>query len=241
MRVDLDGKCAIVTGASKGIGYSIAEGLVHAGVNTVICSRDHEEIEDAARALSQLGSGSAIGVVCDVRRHEDVQNLVNAAIDRFDRVDILINNAGVGGFAPMGELTPETWHRVIETNLNGVFYACHEAIPHMTRQGEGWIINIGSLAGKNPFAGGAVYNASKFGLLGFSEAMMLDLRHRGIRVSCVMPGSVETHFSGAPDGTADWKLQAEDIAEMVMDLLAFHPRALPSRVEMRPSRPPKKG
>jgi NAD(P)-dependent dehydrogenase (short-subunit alcohol dehydrogenase family) len=240
MSIDLDGKCTVVTGASKGIGYSIAESLIGAGANAVICSRNQEEIEQAARQLNQLGTGSAVPVVCDMRHQEDVQRLVGTAIDNFDRLDILINNAGVGGFAPMGELAPDTWHRVIETNLNGVYYACHEAIPHMVRQGEGWIINIGSLAGKNPFGGGAAYNASKFGLLGFTEAMMLDVRHKGIRVSCVMPGSVDSHFSGVTGRAGDWKLQPEDIAKMVMDLLAFHPRALPSRVEMRPSQPPKK-
>jgi 3-oxoacyl-[acyl-carrier protein] reductase len=239
MRVELGGKCAVVTGASKGIGYSIAESLVGAGANTVICSQNQEEIDQAARQLNQLGSGSVLGVVCDVRRYEQVKRLIGTAIDTFDRLDILINNAGVGGFAPMGELAPDIWHRVIETNLNGAYYACNEAIPHMARQGEGWIINIGSLAGKNPFGGGAAYNASKFGLLGFSEAMMLDVRHEGIRVSCVMPGSVESQFSGAASSQGDWKLQPEDVAEMVMDLLAFQRRALPSRVEMRPSQPPR--
>jgi 3-oxoacyl-[acyl-carrier protein] reductase len=175
-----------------------------------------------------------------MRKLEDVQRLVATAIDRFDRVDILVNNAGVGGFAPMGELSPDVWHRVIETNLNGVFYACHEVIPHMARRGSGWIINIGSLAGKNPIPGGAAYNASKFGLLGFSEAMMLDVRHQGIRVSTIMPGSVATHFGRSAGEPSDWKLQPADIAEMVMDLLAFEARALPSRVEMRPSQPPRK-
>ena len=238
MSVDLVGKCAVVTGASKGIGYAVAASLADAGANVVICSRHSEEIERAAREVD-AGSGRVIGVVCDMRLYEDVQRLIGTAITRFERVDVLVNNAGVGGFAPMGELEPDLWHRVLETNLNGVYYACHEAIPHMVRQGGGWIINIGSLAGKNPFAEGAAYNASKFGLVGFSEAMMLDVRHQGIRVSCLMPGSVETHFSRSKEA-ADWKLQPEDIAEMVMDLLAFHSRALPSRVEMRPSQPPRK-
>lgn len=240
MRIDLAGKAAVVTGASKGIGYAIAEALTDAGADVVMCARNEAEIGDAARRLSDRGRGSAVAVVCDMRKYEDVQRLIATAIEKFDRLDILVNNAGVGGFAPMGELPPETWHRVLETNLNGVYYACHEAIPHMSRQGEGWIINIGSLAGKNPLAGGAAYNASKFGLVGFSEAMMLDVRQMGIRVSCVMPGSVQTHFSGAPDGSGDWKLQPEDIAEAVVDLLAYPSRALPSRVEMRPSRPPRK-
>jgi 3-oxoacyl-[acyl-carrier protein] reductase len=175
-----------------------------------------------------------------MRKHDDVRALVGTAIDRFDRIDVLVNNAGVGGFAPVGELDVDTWHKVIETNLNGVFYACHEVVPHMIRQGGGWIVNIGSLAGKNPFAGGAAYNASKFGLLGFTEAMMLDVRQHGIRVTSIMPGSVATEFGGARSGGDEWKIQSEDVAEMVLDLLAFHPRTLPSRIEMRPSRPPKK-
>jgi 3-oxoacyl-[acyl-carrier protein] reductase len=241
MNLNLEGKTGVITGASKGIGYAVAESMAAANGNLVLCARHQTEIDEAARRLSEIGSGKKIGVVCDVRHHAEVQKLIATAIEQFDRVDVLINNAGMGRFARMGELTPETWHQIIETNLNGAYYASHEAIPHMVRQGGGWIINIGSLAGKSPFAGGAAYNASKFGLLGFSEAMMLDVRHQGIRVSCIMPGSVETHFNGAAPGASDWKLQPEDIAEMVMDLLGFESRALPSRVEMRPSRPPRKG
>ena len=238
MTSELSGKCAVVTGASKGIGYAVAGALVGAGANVVICSRNADEIDRAARRLDG-GSGRVLGTVCDMRLYEDVERLIAGAVERFGGIDILVNNAGVGGYAPMGELPPDLWHRVIETNLNGVYYACHEALPHMIRQGGGWIINIGSLAGKHAFAGGAAYNASKFGLVGFSEALMLDVRHQGIRVSCVMPGSVETDF-GESSEPAEWKLQSEDIAQMVMDLLAFHPRALPSRVEMRPSQPPRK-
>lgn len=240
MAADLKGRVAIVTGGSKGIGYSVAERLAEAGADVVICARHGKEVEEAAERLSR-GKGKVVGVECDMRSFESVRDLVTTTADRFGGIDILINNAGVGEFAPIDEITPEAWHKVIETNLNGPFYAAHQAIPHMRKRGGGWIINIGSLAGKNPFAGGAAYNASKFGLLGFSEAMMLDVRHDGIRVSCIMPGSVETHFSGpGSHGKADWKLQGEDIAEMVMDLLAFHSRALPSRVEMRPSQPPRK-
>jgi 3-oxoacyl-[acyl-carrier protein] reductase len=240
MGLDLRGSAGIVTGASKGIGYAVASAMARAGAGVVICARTADEVERAAAELDEGAPGKVIGVTCDMRKLEDVKRLVATAIDRFDRVDVLVNNAGVGGFAPMGELAPDVWHRVIETNLNGVFYACHEVIPHMTRRGSGWIINIGSLAGKNPIPGGAAYNASKFGLLGFSEAMMLDVRHQGIRVSTIMPGSVATHFGRSAGEPSDWKLQPEDIAEMVMDLLAFEARALPSRVEMRPSQPPRK-
>lgn len=243
MRPELSGQAAIVTGGSKGIGHATAVALAEAGADVVICSRNREEVEEVARELEGKGGGSVVGLVCDMRSYDAVRDLVDATVNRFGRVDILINNAGVGGFAPTDEISPDMWRQIIETNLNGAFYAAHEVIPHMRTQGGGWIINIGSLAGKNPFAGGAAYNASKFGLLGFSEAMMLDVRHYGIRVSCIMPGSVATHFGSgahAPDGSSDWKLQGEDIAEMVVDLLAFPTRALPSRVEMRPSQPPRK-
>jgi 3-oxoacyl-[acyl-carrier protein] reductase len=241
MSVDLEGKTAIVTGASKGIGYSIAEVLVDSGANVVICARSEDEVNRAADQLTTRGPGRAIGLSCDVRKLDDVRRLVSTAAEQFGSIDILVNNAGLGRFAPVDQITPEQWHEVIETNLNGVFYACHASIPHMRRGDGGWIINIGSLAGKNAFAGGAAYNASKFGLVGFTEALMLDVRHDNIRVSSIMPGSVDTHFSGSGGaGAADWKLQGEDIAEMVLNLLAFHPRALPSRVEMRPSRPPRK-
>lgn len=241
MPADLKGKTAIVTGASKGIGYSVAEQIARAGANVVICARDEEEVNKAAEELSNKGGGKVLGVTSNMREYEQVRRLVAKAVDQFGGLDILINNAGVGVFDSIEKIPVEKWHQVLQTNLDGPFFASREAIPHMRKRGGGWIINIGSLAGKNPFAGGAAYNASKFGLLGFSEAMMLDVRHDGIRVSCIMPGSVETHFNGhSPGQEGAWKLQGEDIAEMVMDLLSFHSRALPSRVEMRPSQPPKK-
>ncbi len=148
----------------------------------------------------------------------------------------------MGRFGAIGDLTEDDWHTVIDTNLTGVFHCTREALPHLRSRGGGWIINIGSLAGKNPFAGGAAYNASKFGLLGFSEAIMLDLRDQDVRVTCIMPGSVETHFNGNdPSEKGAWKIQPEDVAKLVMDLLAMPGRSLPSRIEIRPSRPPKKG
>ena len=169
-----------------------------------------------------------------------MQRLIGAAQD-LGGLDVLVNNAGVGRFGTVDEMSPEHWHQVIETNLNGVYYACHESIPHLKARGGGWIINIGSLAGKNPFAGGAAYNASKFGLLGFSEAMMLDVREHGIRVCCIMPGSVDTHFNNKqPSPENAWMIQPEDIARLVMELLAFPENALPSRIEIRPTRVNKK-
>jgi 3-oxoacyl-[acyl-carrier protein] reductase len=244
MATDLGGRVAIVTGGSKGIGYAIAEALVRAGVHVAISARNEEELQQAADALNGVGEARVIGVPCDQRSHDDVKRLVERTVEEFDRLDILVNNAGVGAFAAIGELPVEKWDQVIETNLSGVFYCCHEALPHLKRSGDAWIINIASLAGKNPFAGGAAYNASKFGLVGFSEALMLDVRHHGIRVNYIMPGSVNTDFGGPgsarSDGSNDWKIQSEDIAELVMDLLAMNSRSLPSRIEIRPSRPPKK-
>lgn len=237
----LDGKTAVVTGGSKGIGYSIGEYLARAGANVVISARNAGEVKAAANRLNALGAGTVIGVQADVRSYEDVQRMIAAAAELGDGLDILINNAGVGGFAPVDQISVDLWHTIVETNLNGVFYCCREAIPHMRKRGAGWIINIGSLAGKNPFAGGAAYNASKFAIVGFSEAMMLDVREDNIRTSYIMPGSVATYFNDHTPNEADaWKIQPEDIAQIVMDLLAMNPRTLPSRVEVRPSRPPKR-
>jgi NAD(P)-dependent dehydrogenase (short-subunit alcohol dehydrogenase family) len=237
----LEGKTAVVTGGSKGIGYSIGEYLARAGANVVLSARSADEVKAAADTLNGLGSGTVIGVQADVRSYQDVQRMIAEAAELGGGLDILINNAGVGGFAPVDQISVDLWHTIIETNLNGVFYCCREAIPHMRRRGAGWIINIGSLAGKNPFAGGAAYNASKFALVGFSEAMMLDVREDDIRTSYIMPGSVATYFNDHTPNEADaWKIQPEDIAQIVMDLLTMNPRTLPSRVEVRPSRPPRR-
>lgn len=237
----LEGKTAIVTGGSKGIGYSIAEYLVRAGANVAISARNSEEVGRAADTLNGLGGGRAVGVRADARSYPDAQKLMHEAVQLGGGINILINNAGVGGFGPIDQMSMDTWHAIIETNLNGVFYCSREAIPHMRSRGGGFIINIASLAGKNPLAGGSAYNASKFGLVGMSEAMMLDLREDNIRVSYIMPGSVATYFNGHEPSEADaWKIQPEDIAQIVMDLLTMNPRTLPSRVEVRPSRPPKR-
>lgn len=241
MTPEMQGKAAVVTGSSKGIGYAIAEALAGAGANVVISARHQEEVEEAARTLNEAGQGEVVGVVCDVRKHEDVQRMISTAAERFGGVDVLVNNAGVGGFASVEQMPPDKWHQIIETNLNGVYYCCHEAVPHMKKGGGGWIINIASLAGKNAVPGGAAYNASKFGLVGFSEALMLDLRQHDIRVNYIMPGSVATYFNEHTPSEEDaWKIQPEDIAQLVMDLLAFPSRSLPSRIEIRPSKPPKK-
>jgi 3-oxoacyl-[acyl-carrier protein] reductase len=236
----LAGKTAVVTGSSKGIGYAIAEALAREDANVVVSARDAAEVQLAAERLDRLGAGNVAAVPGDMRQYDDVRALIAAALD-LGGLDVLVNNAGVGGFAPVDHLSVEQWDAIIGTNLTGVFYACREAVPHMRSRGGGWIINIGSLAGKNPFAGGAAYNASKFGLLGFSEAMMLDVREDGIRVCCVMPGSVNTWFNDKrPSPGNEWMIQPEDIARIVMDLLAFPENALPSRIEVRPTRPGKR-
>jgi 3-oxoacyl-[acyl-carrier protein] reductase len=241
MPADLHGKAGVVTGASKGIGLAIARGLARAGAGVVISARKEAEVRQAAEALSAETGARVVGVRCDVRDHTQVREMIAAAERELGGLDVLVNNAGVGGFAAVDEMAPEQWNQIIETNLSGVFHCCHEAIPLLRKRGEGWIINIASLAGKNAFAGGAAYNASKFGLVGFSEALMMDVRHEGIRVSYVMPGSVNTHFGDKePSDRNDWMIQPEDVAQVVMDLLAFPGRTLPSRVEVRPSRPPKK-
>ncbi|MDX1675765.1 MAG: SDR family oxidoreductase [Longimicrobiales bacterium] len=231
--MELDGKVAVVTGGTKGIGRAIAEALLEHGARVVIGARTESDVD---RVTEELGE-RAHGVVCDVRNADDCGALVEAAESTFGGLDILINNAGIGIFKEVEELTVEEWDRLQGTNLDGVFYCTHAAIPRLKERGGGWIINIGSLAGKNAFPGGAAYNTSKFGLIGFSEALMQEVRHDGIRVSYIMPGSVATSgFSGG----GDWKIQPEDIGRIVLDLLATPDRTLPSRVEVRPSRPPKK-
>ncbi|MEJ2215683.1 MAG: SDR family oxidoreductase [Gemmatimonadota bacterium] len=232
---DLTDQVAVVTGGTKGIGRAIAEALHDAGARVVVGARTEADV----RAAESDFGGRALGVVCDVRVQDDCERLIAGAVDAFGRLDILVNNAGVGVFGDVETLSPERWRTVIETNLNGVFYCTHAALPHLKKSGDAWIINIGSLAGKNAFPGGAAYNASKFGLIGFSEALMQEVRHDGVRVSYIMPGSVASDFSHPTDGSDDWKIRPEDIARVVLDLVSFPSRTLPSRVEVRPSRPPR--
>jgi len=237
--MDLKEKVAIITGGSRGIGLSIAEAFLAEGASAFICGRDEATAQAAVKRLSAAGAGRVDGCACDVRRYEDCRAMVARAAERFGGLDILVNNAGIGIFKPVDQLAPEEWDSTITTNLSGVFYCSREAIPHLRKRGGGYIINISSLAGVNAFPGGAAYNASKFGLNGFSEAMMQDVRYDGIRVSYVMPGSVDTAFSGRESGEASWKLAGEDVARAVVDLVKFPSRALASRIELRPSRPKK--
>jgi len=239
--MDLQGKTAVVTGGTKGIGRAIAEELIRNGVNVVISARKKSEVDAAVSSLTKLGTGRADGAVCDVRDYQQVTTLFEQTLKTFSAVDILVNNAGIGLFGSVEETDVDDFRAVLETNLFGVYYCCHEAIPLMKRRGGGYIFNISSLAGTNAHPGMAAYNASKFALNGFSEALMQEVRHDGIKVSYIMPGSVNTEFGGdEPNDSKSWQLQPHDIAEVVMDLLHFPERSLPSRVEIRPAKPPKK-
>jgi 3-oxoacyl-[acyl-carrier protein] reductase len=236
----LDGKSAVVTGGTKGIGRAITEALLREGASVTIVARHRDAVTRAIEELKKSAADRIRGSVCDVRQPDMVAEMIADAASAYGGLHILVNNAGVGIFELVENLSPEHWQEVIETNLSGMFYCCHETIPRMKKSG-GWIINIGSLAGKNAFPKAAAYNASKFGLIGFSEALMQEVRYDNIRVSYIMPGSVNTEFGGdTTDASKAWQLQPEDIAETVLDLLRHNPRSLPSRVEIRPSKPPGK-
>src|SRR5436190_1549108 len=240
--MDLQNKIAIVTGATKGIGRAIVGALTAAGSAVCISARKQEEIDEAVVALNGSGKGRVIGFACDVRDYDQVKGLLTHTVKELGGLDILVNNAGIGIFESVEQTSPEDFRAVLETNLFGVFYCCHEAIPEMKKRGGGYIINISSLAGANPHPRMAAYNASKFALNGFSEALMQEVRHDHIKVSYIMPGSVNTEFGGdSPDESKSWQLQPADIARVVLDLLHHDERSLPSRVEIRPSKLPKKG
>jgi NAD(P)-dependent dehydrogenase (short-subunit alcohol dehydrogenase family) len=227
----------IVTGGSKGIGLAIARAFLERGMQVTISARSAADLE---RAAQQLGGGDAVlALASDVRKPADAQRVVDETVRRFGGVDVLVNNAGIGKFAKIAEMTPEDWQRILDTNLSGVFYCCRAAIPAMKARGGGFIINISSLAGKNSFVGGGAYCASKAGLNSFSETLMQEVRYDNIRVSYVMPGSVLTGFGDMPASGEDWKLTPEDVAKVVTDLVSHDARSLPSRVELRPSRPVK--
>lgn len=238
--MDLTGKAALVTGGTKGIGFMIAEQLVKAGAAVFICGRNRAELRDAVASLS--AHGTAGGEICDVRNEDQVRMMIAECERLFGGVDILVNNAGVGFFGKTVEETSgEMFRQTIETNLNGVFYCCRYVIPVMKKRGGGYIINISSLAGQNAHPKMAAYNASKFGLNGFSEALMQEVRQENIKVTYICPGSVNTAFGGdSPSDANAWQLQPADIAQVVVDLLEMPDRALPSKVELRPSKPPVK-
>ena len=234
-------RIALVTGGSRGIGRAVVEALLGEGWRVRFCSRSPESVAAAQKELAGRFGDAVSGAAVDARDQDSVDRFVAVALAAEGRIDCLVNNAGLGAFAPVDELTGEQWRELIDTNLSGYFYFLHAVAPAMKKQGAGWIFNVASLAAKNPFAGGAAYNASKFGVIGLSEAAMLDLRQFGVRVAAILPGSVATDFSH-PAGKQDqsWRLQPADIAAMILHLLTYPPNALPSLVEMRPARPPQK-
>ena len=240
----LAGRIAVVTGGSRGIGLSIARAFLAGGAQVLITGRSSTDLDSATGALRGVkgaASDAVQAIRADVRRPAEAAAAMEAAVSRFGGLDILVNNAGVGLFSPVADMSADDWQQVLETNLSGAFYCSHAAIPHLKKRGGGWIINISSLAGKNPFIGGAAYCASKAGLNAFSEALMQEVRYDNIRVSYIMPGSVSTGFAGrGSQGEADWKIAPEDVADLVTELVTFPSRSLPSRIELRPSKPPRK-
>src|SRR5687768_6958401 len=233
----IENKTILITGGSKGIGYGVAEALVKKSAKVAITSRSQAAADEAAARLNKLGKGEAIGIEADVRNASAQQKAVDLVLKKWEKLDVLVANAGLGYFGSIETLSNEQWLETIDTNLTGVFYSIKASIPSL-KESKGYIITMASLAGTNFFAGASAYNASKFGLVGFTQAVMLDLRSHGIKVTTIMPGSVATEFNNAPSKGEDaWKIQPEDIGQMVVDLLKMHPRTLPSKIEVRPSMP----
>lgn len=238
---DLGKKSALITGGTKGIGYGIAEALLKEGINVAITGRSKATAQAAAKQLNAQGNdrAQAIGLEADVRDFESQNAAVKQTVAQFGGLDIVIANAGLGHFGSVEELSIEQWKETLDTNLSGPFYSLKASMDQLKRN-RGYFITISSLAGTNFFKGGSAYNASKFGLTGFTQAVMLDLRDYGVKVSTIMPGSVATHFNGnSPNEKDAWKIQKEDIGALVVDLLKMNPRTLPSKIEVRPSMPPK--
>lgn len=229
---DIKGKVALITGGTKGIGLGIAQAMLAQGMRVAITGRS---LANAQKVANQLGD-SALAIASDVTEFASQERAVAAVIDKWGQLDVLIANAGVGHFAPISELTPKQWNATIDTNLTGVFYSVKASLEAI-KASKGYIITISSLAGTNFFAKGTAYNASKFGLTGFTQALMLDVRNDDVKVSTIMPGSVSSHFGGrSPEDGKDWRIQPEDIGQITIDLLKMNPRTLPSKVEVRPSK-----
>jgi len=240
MKKNLQGQVAFVTGGTKGIGFAIAEALAAEGVNVAITARNPKELEEAKQRLQASGRGKVQTHAVDVRDHRGVHSAVADTVSTFGGLDIVVNNAGIGRFVNVADMSRDQWSDVIDTNLTGVFNACHAAIPELRKRGGGYIVNISSLAGKNAFVGAAAYCASKAGLNQFGEALMQEVRHDNIRVTTIAPGSVATEFAGNATGTAAWKIAPSDIGQIVVDLVQGDPRSLASYIELRPSKPPRK-
>ncbi len=233
-------RVALVTGGTRGIGAAIVRRLAADGFSVAFSGRTAASVKQALENFSAEGI-AARGQAADARREEDQKALIEFVGQELGRLDVLVNNAGIGSFKRVDQLAPKAFRDTVETNLFGPYYAIHYAAPLMKKSGGGFVVNIGSLAAVNAFAGGSAYNASKFGLLGLSDAAMLDLRHDGIRIAIVLPGSVATEFSHS-HGNQDhsWMLSADDVGRAVADLVRYPDRAIPSRLELRPSRPPRK-
>ncbi len=233
-------KTALVTGGSRGIGLAVTQSLLEDGYNVMITGRNRERLNEAVNHLSDQYGDRIASQVSDVTRLQSEEDVIHSMMEKWGRVDVVIANAGVGHFAPIQDLTKQQWNDVIDINLTGVFNTTKASLNALIAS-KGYLITIASLAGTNFFKGGAAYNASKFGLVGFTQAVMLDVRHQGVKVTTIMPGSVSTYFNNRTPSEADsWKIQPEDIGKMVIDLLHMHPRTLPSKIEVRPSMPPSK-
>jgi NAD(P)-dependent dehydrogenase (short-subunit alcohol dehydrogenase family) len=233
--MNLSGKTALVTGGSRGIGRAVATSLLDAGATVMICARLEEGMVEAVKSLGNGRGDRIAGVVCDVSNEAAIRGLMTKVTERFGGLDILINNAGVGLLGNVEDMSPDDWRQTIDVNLSGTFYCCHYAIPEMKKRSGGDIVNMASRSSVNAFAGGAAYCASKFGLLGFSESLNLEVCHDNIRVSCILPGRVSTDFAG--ETPQDWHLTPEDVAKSVIAILSFPRRVLGSRIELRPFRP----
>jgi NAD(P)-dependent dehydrogenase (short-subunit alcohol dehydrogenase family) len=233
---------ALVTGGSRGIGFATAAALVARGASVAITGTDEQRLEEARLVLTGNDARARVlAVRADVRDEAGVDGAFARVVAEWGGLDLLVNNAGVGGFVEVAAMTSADWRRVVETNLTGVYHCCHAAIPHLKARGGGWIINVSSLASKNAFVNGGAYCASKSALNVFSETLMQEVRYDGIRVAYVLPGSVNTGFGGLSNTKSEWALMPEDVARVVVDLVMFPARSLPSRVEIRPAQPPRKG
>lgn len=234
----LEGKIALITGGSKGIGFGIAKALAAQGMNVAITSRDHEAANAAATTINSHYPDSTVGFGCDVRDYTAQLDVANKIYKLWGNIELVVANAGIGHFAAVDDLTIDQWNEMIDTNLTGAFFTLKATLSQL-KATKGYYITISSLAGTNFFAGGAGYNASKFGVTGFTQAAMLDIRKHGIRATTIMPGSVATHFNNhIPSDHDAWKIQISDIGQIVVDLMKMHPRTLPSKIEIRPTMPP---
>jgi 3-oxoacyl-[acyl-carrier protein] reductase len=234
----LSGQVAVVTGAGRGIGAAIARKLASLGATVVLCGRTRKTLETTAAAISALG-GEARALQCDVVDLESVQALTASVQHDFGKVNILVNNAGIASFpTPLHEMTPQAWETLLNTNLRGVFYTIRSLAPMMIRAGTGHIVNISSLAGKNPLPNGAAYAATKWGLNGLSYSIAEELRGHGVRVSVVCPGSVDTELSPHTGKDSNKMLKPDDVAHVVAMLVTQAPQSFASEVLLRPTRKP---